>query len=234
MNAPDFNISKRFPENGSSSARRSVGRSRSLPSGRAAIGALLVVLSGLGLTAAARRASAEPTTKFAVATRDIPAGTQLQAGDIQFLTMELATDVAKRSFTAGTSLVGAVAVNPLSSGELIQYSAVQAGGPSLRSMSFPIEAARAVNGELDPGDRVDIVATTNETDKRTETVLRNLEVISVSGASLDPGSNSELVITVSIEDPQHQTVLAQAVNTGDLFVVRANDGRTEPQAQAKP
>jgi Flp pilus assembly protein CpaB len=194
MNAPDFNSTRNIVP----PARRSVGRARSLPSGRAAIGALLVVLSGLGLAFAARQATAQPTTRFAVATRDIPLGDVLEADDVRMLVMTLAPDVARRSFTNPVPLVGAVAVSPMSSGELIQYSAVQAGGPSLRAMSFPIE---------------------------TETVLQNLRVISISGASLDPGSSSLLVVTVAIENPAQQARLAQAVNTGQLFVVRANDSR---------
>jgi pilus assembly protein CpaB len=232
MNAPDFMpATKNLPP----AARRSVGRSRSLPSGRAAIGALLVVMSGLGLATATRKATAEPSTRFAVATRDVPAGNTLQASDIQLLTMKLAPNVAQRSFTNLSLLVGAVSTNSLSAGELIQYSAVQKGGPELRAMSFPIDAARALNGRLDPDDRLDVVATNNidGTDK-TLTVLRNLRLISVSGASLDPGSSSELVLTVAIANPDDQAVLAEAVNNGNLFVVRANDTRSTTTETATP
>jgi Flp pilus assembly protein CpaB len=223
MNAPDFTTTaKHLPP----VARRSVGRSRSLPSGRAAIGALLVVMSGLGLATAARQATAEPTTRFAVATRDVPAGDVLRPGDIALLTMKLAPNVAQRSFTDVSLLTDAVATNSLSAGELIQYSAVQKGGPRLRAMSFPIEAARALNGRIEPDDRLDIVSTQDvDGIERTETVLSGIRLISVSGASLDPGSSSELVLTVAFDNDDQQAVLARAINTGRVFVVRANDSR---------
>jgi Flp pilus assembly protein CpaB len=230
MNAPDF-IQPFGPVPAAS--RRTVGRSRTLPSSRAAIGALLVVLSGLGLVTAARQATAQPTTRFAVATRDVPAGQVLQAGDIQMLTMKLAPNVAQRSFTNPDIVVDAVATHSLSAGELIQYSAVQKGGPSLRAMSFPIDAARALNGRLDPDDRLDIIANQDISGKdQTLTVLRNIRLLSISGASLDPGSSSQLVLTVAIANPDDQAILAQAVNNGDMFVVRANDVRSPTSATA--
>jgi Flp pilus assembly protein CpaB len=203
--------------------RRAVGRGTPLPSGRAALGALLVVLSGLGLTYAAQRMTAEPTTRFAVATRDIPAGEVLKPEDVRVQTMRLSPEVARRAFSDDAVLVGAVTVGPLGRGELVQSSVVQRGGPELRAMSFPIESARALNGDLDPGDRIDLVASETGIDGSTETVLTSLQVISVSGNRLEPGDSSTIVITVGIADPAQQVVLAKAVSGGDVFVVRAND-----------
>ena len=209
--------------------RRSVGRGRSLPSSRAAIGALLVVLSGLGFTLAARRATAEPTTRFVVATRQIAPGEILRSGDLRLETMRLSTPVAGRAFSDTSVLVGAVTVGPVGRGELVQSSLVQAGGPSLREMSFPIESARALNGNINAGDRIDIVATTGSASatstaiERTSTVLSGLQVVSVRGNSLEPGETSTIVITVAIAEQTQQVALADAVNTAELFVVRAND-----------
>ncbi len=213
-----------------SPSRREVGRGRALPSSRAAIGALLVVLSGLGLTYAARRATAEPTTRFAVAAREIAPGEVLGLNDMRLVTMQLDPQVAGGAFSDAGVLVGAVTVGPLGSGELIQSSAVQRGGPSLREMSFPIQSSRALNGDIDPGDRIDVVATvgTASSGATTKTVLTGLQVLSVRGDMLDPGEATTIVLTVAITDPAQQVTLAEAVNTAELFVVRANDQRAEP------
>jgi Flp pilus assembly protein CpaB len=241
MNAPDFTLGSpnraprptagpNQPSNQPSNQppnRRAVGRGKSLPSGRAVTGALLIVLSGLGLATAAKRATAEPTTQYVIANRDINPGERLVATDIRVVTMRLAPPVARRSFATKAPLIGAVAIAPLSSGELVQSSAVQAGGPRLREMSFPIDAARALNGDIDPGDRIDIVATLDgQGGKQTDTVLPGMQVISVIGAGSTGGSNSTLVIKVALTDPAQQNVLAQVSNTAQLFVVRANDVAT--------
>ncbi len=233
MNAPHFRIN---PVARPTSTKHQVGRGRSLPSGRAAIGALLIVLSGLGLTVAAQKATAEPTTRYAIATRDIDPGQLLTSTDIRMVTMRLAPPVARRSFATDVPLIGAVTVSPLSAGELVQSSAVQRGGPSLREMSFPVEAARALNGNIDPGDRIDIVATHDSVDgKRTDTVLSNMQVVSVLGVGSEGTSSSTIVIKVAIAEPAQQVTLAQAVNTAQLFVVRANDAQraktAAPEAQ---
>ncbi len=209
---------------------RAVGRGRTLPSGRAAVGALLVVLSGLGLTEAARRATAEPTTRFVVATREVAPGEVLTANDVRLETMQLSAQVAGRSFSDSGVLVGAVTVGPLGVGELIQSSLVQRGGPALREMSFPVDSARALNGTLDPGDRIDVVATfgSSSSGAKTATVLSGLQVLSVSGDMLDAGEGSTIVVTVAIAEAAQQVVLAEAVNTAELFLVRANDN-LDPQ-----
>ncbi len=205
--------------------RREVGRGRSLPSSRAAIGSLLVVLSGLGLTYAARRATAEPTTRFAVAAREVAPGEVLRATDVRLEIMQLSDQVAGRAFSDAGVLVGAVTVGPLGRGELIQSSLVQRGGPSLREMSFPVESSRALNGNIDPGDRIDVVATvgTSSSNANTSTVLSGLQVLSVTGDMLDAGESATIVVTVAITDPAQQVTLAEAVNTAELFLVRAND-----------
>jgi Flp pilus assembly protein CpaB len=230
MNAPDFTLGS--PKR-SLAPRRQVGRGKSLPSGRAATGALLIVLSGVGLAAAAQKATAEPTTRYAIATRDIDPGELLTSGDIRMVTMKLATPVARRSFASEIPLVGAVTVSPISSGELMQSSAVQRGGPSLREMSFPIDASRALNGSIDSGDRIDIVATSEGAGgKSTVTVLSNMQVISVLGTGLDGESAATIVIKVAIEHPADQVTLAQAANTAQLFVVKANDANVAVTAPA--
>jgi Flp pilus assembly protein CpaB len=225
MNAPDFTlVSPNRSASQPPTARRRVGRGKSLPSGRAVTGALLIVLSGLGLTTAAKRATAEPTTQYVIANRDISPGEKLTADDIRLVTMRLALPVARRSFASKEPLIKAVTLAPLSAGELVQSSAVQAGGLRLREMSFPVDAARALNGDIDPGDQIDIVATHDDAGgKRTDTVLPGMTVISVFGAESGTGSSSTLIIKVALTDQSQQMVLAQAVNTAQLFVVRAND-----------
>jgi Flp pilus assembly protein CpaB len=223
MNAPDV-----FPSP-LSTGRRVAGRS-SRPNGRAALGALLVVLSGVGLYIATVSSTKERMTTYVVAAKDITRGHIVTPADVRTEPMRLGSGVSQRAFPDPSVLVGAVALVPLSAGELIQVSAVQQGGAALRDMSFPIEASRAVAGDISPGDRIDVVATFDRDGATvTETVLRGLDVLAIDGTTLDAASSTPLVIRVGVNDHTQQEVLAHAVNSAKLFVVRANDASSTPQ-----
>jgi pilus assembly protein CpaB len=226
MNAPDAFPSLLNPN------RRVAGRS-TRPSGRAALGALLVVLSGVGLYLATVASTKERVTTYVVAARDITKGQVVTENDVRTEPLRLSELVSQRAFADPSVLVGAIALVPLGEGELVQVSAMQQGGPAMRAMSFPIESARAVAGDISPGDHIDVVATFDrEGTTVTETVLRGLEVLAINRGGVDATSSTPLVIRVGIKDAQQQEVLAHALNVGKLFVVRANDagvpGVTKP------
>jgi Flp pilus assembly protein CpaB len=208
---------------GSTGPLRVAGRGRVRPSGRAALGSLLIVASGMGLFVAANRASERPTQPYLTASRELPRGHILTASDLTPANLDLALPVAERSFLDPTVLIGAVVVAPLAQGELIQGSAVQRGGSGLREMSFPIESSRAVAGTLSAGDRIDVVATFNEaTGSTTRTVLTNIEITTIEKDLLETSPDAPTVLRVSVTAEQ-QVVLANAIDTATIFVVRAND-----------
>jgi hypothetical protein len=211
--------------------RRSVGRGASLPTGRAAIGGLLVVLAGMGLYLASVRATSTPTATYVVAARDLNEGQILTEGDLATVLGEANTAISANSFTAKTPLIGAVVLGPISAGELIQGSIVQRGGLSLREMSFPVPRTQALNGSLDAGDRIDVVSV-GSTDQAS-TILSDVKVTNVSGGGLEVDTSDTLVITVSFSNETDQVALAGALASGKVFIVRANDTGAKPAVAAE-
>jgi SAF domain len=205
--------------------RRSVGRGASLPTGRAAIGGLLVVLAGVGLYLASVRATSTPTANYVVAARDLNEGQILTDSDLATIVGEANSAISSNSFTLTTPLVGAVVLGPISAGELIQGSIVQRGGLSLREMSFPVPRAQALNGSLDSGDRIDVVAVGSS--DQSATILSDVKVTNVSGGGLEVDTSDTLVITVSLSNETDQVALAGALGNGKVYIVRANDTGTK-------
>jgi Flp pilus assembly protein CpaB len=142
---------------------RVVRRRRTLPSGRAVVGGLLVAAAVVGVVAAST-AGSEPGDTYAVVTGDVDAGQQLRATDLELVPLDLPDAQRSVSFTDLAVLEGATALAPLAAGQLVQSSDVAKppGGPGLATVSLPVEPARALEGGLRRGDRVDVIATTTE------------------------------------------------------------------------
>src|SRR4051812_20047222 len=77
---------------------RPMVRRRSLPSGRAVTGGLLIALAALGAFVAARGTSAGPSHRYVVAAHDIVAGTTLEADDLRSEPVDLPEGLAGRAF----------------------------------------------------------------------------------------------------------------------------------------
>jgi ribosomal protein S28E/S33 len=123
-------------------------------------------------------------------------------------------------------LVGALVVGPVRSGELIQASSVVAGADSTgdRQLSFPIAAARAVDGTLQVGDLVDVLATYGSgADATTVAVVRQARVVARSDASsaLDPAAGTGETITLGLARSADSLAVAHAVDAGQVMLVRS-------------
>lgn len=209
----------------------SITRRRGLPTGRAVVGALLVSVAAIGLFVAYRQAVGEPDTSFVVLAERVEAGQRVTAADVQMENIELPDSVTATVFGDPSAVIGAVAIVPLRAGEMLQRSDVlllapgeEPDDPPWRELSFSIAAARAVDGQIRPGETIDLVATysvQSETD--TVVVFRDAPVLRITEASDGLlSSTGGVTITVALADPS--TVLA-AVNAVDdaeeLTVVRA-------------
>jgi hypothetical protein len=81
---------------------RRIRRARSLPGGRAVVGALLITAAAVGVFAAFLTATAEPTTHYAVARDDIEVGTRIDSDAavaelFEFVPVDLPHDVSVRA-----------------------------------------------------------------------------------------------------------------------------------------
>ncbi len=183
------------------------------------LGLLLATLTGLALYGVAQEygtrqvASAAETVQVVTAKTDIAARTVLGADQLM-----------RRSYPKALAPVGAVSAESEAIGQTT-LAAISSGAPILRAqlvaaggkrgasvtldkgkvlVAFPTGDPLTAAGLVQIGDRVDILATftgPGDTQKRTQTIVQNLEVVDVVGGGRD-GRVPSLTFVVD-----HQTAL---------------------------
>lgn len=204
---------------------RLVRRRKTLPGGRAVVGGFLVALAGVGVFAGYTNATADTRVEYLVAREDLKFGQRISRSNLGFLPMELPGLVRSRSFRDPETLVGAVVLGPLSKGELIQASDVLIRGraPAGTEVSFSIESARAVDGQLQRGELVDVLVTYGTGNEAyTVTVARGVRVVNRRQPRGTLGDGRDEVITVSVPTSAQTLALAHAVNAGAVTLVRTS------------
>ncbi len=165
----------------------------------------------------------EPGVPVVVAADDIQIGVKLEAHDVRVITLPQSA-VPPGAFVAASQVLGRGAVLPMSKGEFIlpgKLAALNAGAglpsmipPGMRAVSVRVNDVVSVAGFVQPGTRVDILATGSQgSERQTTTVLENVAVIAV-GKSLDrnaPDAQPAPVITllVSPDDAQKLALVSQ-------------------------
>ena len=159
-----------------------------------------------------------------VAADDIQVGVKLEAHNVRVVNIPPSA-VPPNSFSDPSKVLKRGAILPMSRGEFIlesKLAALNAGAglPSLipqgmRAVSVRVNDVVSVAGFVQPGTRVDVMATgSSGNDRQTTTVLENVAVIAV-GKSLDrnapPDAQSAPVITllVSPDDAQKLALVSQ-------------------------
>lgn len=222
------------PTEGPAEGGRRIERRRGLPGSRAVVGALLVAAAAVGVFAAYLNATAEPATRYVVVQGDIPVGTLLTEellGDTSrfgLVPIDLPTEIAANAIPEpqALALAGLRTTAPLAAGDLLSRTVVEKGvtGDDLIQLSFSLDAARALDGALDPGARIDVAVTYGQgLDSFTYYVARNvlLSDIRARDSGIDGG---ELVLTITLADDERVLAINQAVNTGIVTVTRAAPG----------
>ena len=215
---------------------RTVRRRQPLPSGRAVVGGFLIALAGLVVFLAWAGATEGPTSSYVVAARDLPIGTRLAAEDLRLVPMDLPDSLARTSaFDRTADLEGVRVINPIQAGELVQASSlvISTSAVTEREISFSIEASRAVDGTLKPGEFIDVLATFGAGEGTyTTTVLQGSRVLSINNSRGGLGAADSFTITVAVADGEEARALAHAVNVAKLVLVRSdhNGGKAEQGA----
>lgn len=212
-------------------------RPRSLPGGRAAIGALLVIAAVFGVFAVTAGSSDRPSTSYVVATGTVDLGGRLTADDLRLEPVELPTDTAAGAFTSVESLVGAVALGPIDPGQLlfatdVLLPAMAEDTTASTEFSFSVERDHAVDGDLQSGEIVDVLATyTAAGEGYTEVVTRRARVTSIDEERSDTiATTGTVVLTLALEQPDEVLALAHAKETAAVTIVRAT--RSDPDDEA--
>lgn len=210
---------------GSGRQERRITRPRSLPGGRAVVGALLIAASAVVVFAAYLDATADPATRFLVAADPVASGTVIEdidaaRGLFSSAPLTLVDAVAEHAVEVDDleSIVGHTLVAPLQRGELLQRSVLLDGERATGGhvMSFSLPAADAVAGSLVPGETIDVLATGRGSRAPTTSyIVRGVPLLAVSSG----GSGSNVVLTVALGGVDEVQALGHAVHTATVFVV---------------
>ncbi|MGA7295452.1 MAG: Flp pilus assembly protein CpaB [Terriglobales bacterium] len=161
-----------------------------------------------------------------VAADDIAVGVKLSPRDVRVITIPQSA-VPPGAFSSASKVLDRGAILPMSRGEFIlpsKLAALNAGAglPSLipqgmRAVSVRVNDVVSVAGFVQPGTRVDVLATGSEgngNDRQTTTVLENVAVIAV-GKNLDRNSSPDaqtapvITLLVSPDDAQKLALVSQ-------------------------
>lgn len=198
-----------------------------LPSGRAALGATLVVLAAAGVLAAHRAAVRPTTTRFVVATREIPAGTRLRNDDLGTLPMDLPSGVPAVAADDAGSIVGTVTLHPLRPRELIRPGDVADSDrtPDAGSVEVPVEVdpARALGPSVNAGSRVDVLSTDPD-GAGTAVIARDVLVVAADRRSDAIGSSGGVRFRLAVPDATTATAVVDASVRSQLTLVLPNAG----------
>jgi Flp pilus assembly protein CpaB len=214
---------------------REVRRRRTLPSGRAVVGGFLVAGAVVGVVAVSSSGTGTPADSYAVVTGDVDAGDVLRAGDLELVPVDLPDAQRAVSYTDVAVLEGATALAPLAAGQLVQSSDVAKppGGPGLATVSLPVEPARALQGDLQRGDRVDVIATSTEGGApATRTVSAGalvVDVVEQGGGGLS--TPTELAVELAVP-PEDLEAVAEAGAVATVTLARTTGVAAEPAERA--
>ena len=191
--------------------RRSIISRRSLPNGRALVGALLVTVAAAGAFVFAS-SDGGPDNEYLVLLRDVDAGGLLSAADVAYEPMTLSPQLADIAFSAASNdttdqLEGATALRFLHAGALLLAPDLRGADPILGAeapktheltLPVPLDRTPAV---LARGDRVAVLAYDSRNES-TWTAVEDGLVLRYAAAGDSIGSSSHGRLTLALSDPQ--------------------------------
>jgi len=244
-----------------------MNRSRLLMIGGLALAiGLLVSYTVYNQLQRSRGANNERLVQVVVAANDITIGAKLEDRDARLATVP-ESSVPPNAFNRISQVRGRGAVLPITKGDFILPSKLAgenagSGLPSMipqgmRAVSVRVNDVVSVAGFVQPGTRVDVLATGNQgsgNERQTTTVLENVAVIAV-GKNLDRNAPADAVpapvitLLVSPDDAQKLALASQEgriqlslrnpldTRKGGIGATRTSSlypGQTLPPIEAKP
>lgn len=191
-----------------------------LPRGRAVAGGALVALSAVGLLAAHRAATTSDLHSYLVVRDAVVAGERIDAADLALAPMDLDPSTAPRAFRSGDLVVGRTARTDLVPGELVQRSDVgrpAATGPA-RRLGLLLPPERALGGDVDDGDRIDVVRASAED---AVVVAAGALVRAVATEPGTLGSSADVRLTIVVADETQAAAVLSAAAAGEVALTAA-------------
>lgn len=186
------------------------------------MGAFLVAAAAVGVFAAYINATAEPTTTYLVATQDIPVGGRVTEGMLRAVALDLPLELTDTAIPgdAADQLIGRQVLGPVSTNDLLVRTIFQSPSTpeGTATFSFSIAPSRALGGNVNPGDRIDLVATYDQQDNTTFTGYVARQVPILRSEPTDAG----IVLTVAVADPALVLRMINALETAEVYILRSD------------
>ncbi len=166
-----------------------------------------------------------PTGRVVVTTHAVRLGSTIGAADVAVEAVSLPGEVAAQTFSSVDQVVGAVALAPLAAGAIVEPSAVAVGRPrsSSAELSFPVDRNRALDGALQVGEPLDLLATYGTGDTaRTVVVARAVRLVDLDDdthGGLE--STGKVVVTIQLRDPTTLLAVTHATEAAAVTLVRS-------------
>jgi pilus assembly protein CpaB len=189
---------------------RAVDRRRGLLAG-----GLVAAAVATGLSAVTPES--EPVASVVAATRDLPAGTRLEDGDLRPLDLPVGAVPTGAVLSTGDA-AGRVLAGPVRSGEALTDVRLLGSGllPEGGGVAVPVRVAEpALPLLLRAGDRVDVLATSLQGEDAAHAVASDVTVLAVP----ETGDTADGALLVVAATPAAAARLAAAAVTSRLSVV---------------
>jgi pilus assembly protein CpaB len=173
-----------------------------------------------------------------VATKDIPARTKISP-DMLMRVQRAATQVEPGALDAPNEANGDIALIPIPAGSTITQTKIgqpsQVGlterlKPGMRALSIPVDRVKAISGLLEPGDRVDVLASpTRASDQQPKavTIIRGAIVLAINdaidaaGATPSPQNANLVTVTLGITVQQADLLTMADLNATLRLALRS-------------
>lgn len=197
---------------------------------RLVAGVLMVLVAVVA--GAAVISGADKSVRVWAVRRDLAAGTTVEKGDVVPRRVRLyGADLDRYIDVRRGDPSGRVLLRDLGAGDLLPQSAL--GDPvrtAKRVIGLPLSRAHALDGDVQKGQLVDVIATRGKSGSAAVTyaVLRRVLVVRVSKPSGGFGAGkNDLVVMVEV-DPAQALAVAAALETADLDLILVRPGTDGP------
>jgi Flp pilus assembly protein CpaB len=201
-------------------------------------GGLLVAVAMVLAFSLSSQPGADRPDRVVVARHDLRIGTRITPDDVTVVAAALPASARPTTFARTDDLVGTVTDAPIAAGQIVDRAEIAPGDRADRGaqLSFPVDRARALDGDLQTGDRVDLLATYGTGDgARTLRVARAVRLVAVDeGDHGDLASGGKLVVTVELGPDDDVLRVAHASEVAALSVVRSTGSSAGADSYSLP
>ena len=192
---------------------------------RAVAGGVLSAGAAMGLWWAFERADAVPNTSYLVARSPLIPGSAVETGDIGSVPIRLPDEIAATAVSESIDVLGGVVVRAVQAGELLASSdvvhpAVAANRLRGYTLAVELDRARALNGNLVPGEGVDVIAIDRDVPGGGSVIAPDAAVFDVVAADDISTFGGAITVTLHVQSVSEATAVAAAADEDALILAR--------------